>query len=289
MKKLISILVISILVISMGIFNVYAEEDTPICELEFKKSAESIAPGGVIELTLAVSNIQGNGIAGVSGVMEYNPDLFEKVEYEDTTNWEKPALIDSAIDVFTKSLSNEKDDQDVFKMILTTKESISTGNYDVKLKNIEITTEDDVYTIDDVEAKIVIKEATKPSSDDDKNTTNTNTNKNTTNTNTNKNTTNTNTDKNTTNTNKTTENTNTDKNTTNTNGNKSTSNTSGNSGESSSSKETSVKEASDPTSSEGSKSLPKTGIAAGIGIGIIAVAVAALIFYFKYDKYKSVK
>lgn len=282
MKKLISILVISILVISMGIFNVYAEEDTPICELEFKKSAESIAPGGVIELTLAVSNIQGNGIAGISGVIEYDADLFEKVEYEDTTNWEKPSLIDTAIDIFTKSLSNEKDDQDVFKMILTTKESVSTGNYDVKLKNIEITTEDDVYTIDDVEAKIVIKEATKPSSDDDKNTTNTNTNKNTTNTNTNKNTTN-------TNTNKTTENTNTDKNTTNTNGNKSTSNTSGNSGESSSSKETTVKEASDPTSSEGSKSLPKTGIAAGIGIGIIAVAVAALIFYFKYDKYKSVK
>lgn len=152
-KYIISILLIVISVI----FNTITYAADSSCKLSLNVGKNEVAPGTTVDVTLKISDISaGDGIVMVSGLVEYDETAFEKIEYTACTNWEKTAT-ENYIYMNTASLEATKENQDVLKLTLTTKGDVADGTYKVSFKNIDITTDDGVFTVGDIEANVSVK------------------------------------------------------------------------------------------------------------------------------------
>ena len=80
MKKINSIIMIIILLLSIGITKVYAAYS---CNVDITCSNTSIKKGDTVELVVSVSNIDaGEGIAGFQALLNYDSNVFSNVELE---------------------------------------------------------------------------------------------------------------------------------------------------------------------------------------------------------------
>lgn len=269
MKNKILTIATIFLIFCLFISNIVIAADN-ICKLSLNASENQIKPGDIVEVILKVSDINAeNGIAAVSGIIEYDTDVFEKIEYEAGNNWATPTIIENSILINTSNLESTKANQDILKIKLTTKSSVKDGAYSITLKSIDVSTDDDSFTIDDISTKVNIKSESTNTDND----TNENQNQNQS----------------------STQETNTTGNQTE-NEDKSESkpenkveSTIDNKDAGKSNVLTSNKENNTINANVSSSNLPKTGITNHIIIFIVGALIIATVSYFKYKKYNSMK
>lgn len=167
MKRKFLLVIIIVLIICIGIYNIiYAADNT--CKLELSVVSNYIKPGDYIEVTLKVSDIQAeNGIVAVSGVFEYDSsiideDIFEdnnieKIEFSTCNGWKTPDVSSNYLYITTRNLEATANSGDVMKMKIPTKSIIEDGSYNITFKNIEIATDSSSFIINDITAQINIK------------------------------------------------------------------------------------------------------------------------------------
>lgn len=152
-KYIFSILIMVITIMLNNI--VYASDNS--CNISLNIGKNEVEPGSTLDVTLRVSDINaGTGIVMISGLIEYDEAAFEKIEYTECTNWQK-TITENYINMNTVSLEATKEEQNVLKLTLTTKEKITDGTYKVSLKKVEVTTDTDAFSLGDIEAKVNIK------------------------------------------------------------------------------------------------------------------------------------
>lgn len=156
MKRKICLFSILVLIINFILGSIsYAANES--CKLTLNAEGSDVIPGTTIDVILKVSDINaGDGIAMISGFVEYDETAFEKIEYIPCSNWGK-SEVENYIYINTESLEVTKENQDVLKLTLTTKEDVADGTYKVLFKNIEVTTNNDIFTVEDIEVNINIK------------------------------------------------------------------------------------------------------------------------------------
>lgn len=229
MKKVI-ILSLVLLMTLATITNVYAVSKFEIA-LKPSKSEASKNEEVTVEVNISKIGFE-EGIVALGGTLDYDKDSLELVKFEAGENWAKPSYYENSKKFATDRSGYGKDDETVFKIVFKVKDD---ANEDANIKLSEVSGSDgeDEITLDDITAKITIKNGTskpddqkpddqKPDTNTSKDDTNTNTNKNdNTNTNTNNDSDNKNNNTQNTNSNRDDKNTNTNQNT-NTNANNNT-------------------------------------------------------------------
>ena len=288
-KKVLSILVIFVILISALKINVNAESG---CQITLIPQS-SVEPGKEIKIELKLSNITTNdGIGAYQTTLTYNSDIFSYSSVDGNGTWEKPTVNTDTKGII-KLVATTSDGECVKKddnmAILTFKVNSNTteGKYEIGLNNTEVSDGNQTLNVQEYKTNIIVKKASENNTDktdDNKNSTTNNTtdqnNTNNSNNTTDKNNTNTSnnaTDKNNTNTSNNVSdknNTNKSNTTTNKNNNVTTTNT------------TNIK-----TKDNNTKVLnnyPYSGVEK-IVIPIISVAVVVIVLsYFKYRRYKNI-
>ncbi len=157
MKKILKITTIIMIILSMGVLSSYAADYS--CDIVFTQSKETVKPGETIEITVSADSINaGDGITGISAVLDYSTDVFEEMELLKTTDWDAPVLIGTTVSTNVSSLEGKTTKQDMFKIKLKVKSGVANGKYDVSLKNIDIGTDDYTSIKKDVAtAKVEVK------------------------------------------------------------------------------------------------------------------------------------
>lgn len=162
MKKIITIITIMIMILSVGVLNAYAAYD---CDVVLTLAKEKYEPGDTIEITVSAQNINaGDGITGISTVIEPDSNAFENMELIKTDNWDAPSTTGTTVSTNVTSLEGQTTNQDMFKIKLTVKSDIADGEYDVTLKSIVFATDD--YTAIEKEDKTVKIKIEKASQND---------------------------------------------------------------------------------------------------------------------------
>ena len=288
-KKVLSILVIFVILISALKINVNAESG---CQITLIPQS-SVEPGKEIKIELKLSNITTNdGIGAYQTTLTYNSDIFSYSSVDGNGTWEKPTVntdTKGVIKLVATTSDGECVKKDDTMAILTFKVNSNTaeGKYEIGLINTEVSDGNQTLNVQEYKTNIIVKKASENNTDktdDNKNSTTNNTtdqnNTNNSNNATDKNNTNTSnnaTDKSNTNTSNNVSdknNTNKSNNTTNKNNNVTTTNT------------TNIK-----TKDNNTKVLnnyPYSGVEK-IVIPIISVAVVVIVLsYFKYRRYKNI-
>ena len=288
-KKVLSILVIFVILISALKINVNAESG---CQITLIPQS-SVEPGKEIKIELKLSNITTNdGIGAYQTTLTYNSDIFSYSSVDGNGTWEKPTVntdTKGVIKLVATTSDGECVKKDDTMAILTFKVNSNTaeGKYEIGLINTEVSDGNQTLNVQEYKTNIIVKKASENNTDktdDNKNSTTNNTtdqnNTNNSNNATDKNNTNTSnnaTDKSNTNTSNNVSdknNTNKSNTTTNKNNNVTTTNT------------TNIK-----TKDNNTKVLnnyPYSGVEK-IVIPIISVAVVVIVLsYFKYRRYKNI-
>ena len=288
-KKVLSILVIFVILISALKINVNAESG---CQITLIPQS-SVEPGKEIKIELKLSNITTNdGIGAYQTTLTYNSDIFSYSSVDGNGTWEKPTVntdTKGVIKLVATTSDGECVKKDDTMAILTFKVNSNTaeGKYEIGLINTEVSDGNQTLNVQEYKTNIIVKKASENNTDktdDNKNSTTNNTtdqnNTNNSNNATDKNNTNTSnnaTDKSNTNTSNNVSdknNTNKSNTTTNKNNNVTTTNT------------TNIK-----TKDNNTKVLnnyPYSGVEK-IVVPIISVAVVVIVLsYFKYRRYKNI-
>lgn len=276
-KKVLSILVIFVILISALKINVNAESG---CQITLIPQS-SVEPGKEIKIELKLSNITTNdGIGAYQTTLTYNSDIFSYSSVDGNGTWEKPTVntdTKGIIKLVATTSDGECVKKDDTMAILTFKVNSNTaeGKYEIGLNNTEVSDGNQTLNVQEYKTNIIVKKASENNTDktdDNKNSTTNNTtdqnNTNTSNNATDKSNTSTSnnvSDKNNTNKSNTTKNKNNNVTTTNT---------------------TNIK-----TKDNNTKVLnnyPYSGVEK-IVIPIISVAVVVIVLsYFKYRRYKNI-
>lgn len=127
---------------------------------------ESIAPGEELEIALDISNINlaGEGLNTIEGVLEYNHNVFEKVENSNFTSLNGWAFTYNDEDSnqngkFLGILLSEgvKTNQTIAKIKLKAKTGINDQNATIKIKDIKSNDGENIVTEIDKEISIKIE------------------------------------------------------------------------------------------------------------------------------------
>ena len=300
-KKVLSILVIFVILISALKINVNAESG---CQITLIPQS-SVEPGKEIKIELKLSNITTNdGIGAYQTTLTYNSDIFSYSSVDGNGTWEKPTVntdTKGVIKLVATTSDGECVKKDDTMAILTFKVNSNTaeGKYEIGLINTEVSDGNQTLNVQEYKTNIIVKKASENNTDktdDNKNSTTNNTtdqnNTNNSNNATDKNNTNTSnnaTDKNNTNT----SNNATDKSNTNTSNNVSDKNNTNKSNTTTNKNNnvTTTNTTNIKTKDNNTKVLnnyPYSGVEK-IVIPIISVAVVVIVLsYFKYRRYKNI-
>ena len=300
-KKVLSILVIFVILISALKINVNAESG---CQITLIPQS-SVEPGKEIKIELKLSNITTNdGIGAYQTTLTYNSDIFSYSSVDGNGTWEKPTVntdTKGIIKLVATTSDGECVKKDDTMAILTFKVNSNTveGKYEIGLNNTEVSDGNQTLNVQEYKTNIIVKKASENNTDktdDNKNSTTNNTtdqnNTNNSNNATDKNNTNTSnnaTDKNNTNT----SNNATDKSNTNTSNNVSDKNNTNKSNTTTNKNNnvTTTNTTNIKTKDNNTKVLnnyPYSGVEK-IVIPIISVAVVVIVLsYFKYRRYKNI-
>ncbi len=300
-KKVLSILVIFVILISALKINVNAESG---CQITLIPQS-SVEPGKEIKIELKLSNITTNdGIGAYQTTLTYNSDIFSYSSVDGNGTWEKPTVntdTKGIIKLVATTSDGECVKKDDTMAILTFKVNSNTaeGKYEIGLNNTEVSDGNQTLNVQEYKTNIIVKKASENNTDktdDNKNSTTNNTtdqnNTNNSNNATDKNNTNNSnnaTDKNNTNT----SNNATDKSNTNTSNNVSDKNNTNKSNTTTNKNNnvTTTNTTNIKTKDNNTKVLnnyPYSGVEK-IVIPIISVAVVVIVLsYFKYRRYKNI-
>lgn len=155
MKKLLSVCLLLILIVSMSI-NSYA---TISANLVLNTSKEEYSKGDTFEVEVSLSNISSNngGVRALGGYLIYDKTNLELVEFKGTDYWTKPTYNAEKGKFLTDRSAatlnpNEKICTIVFKV-----KTENASNVSVKLQKIEIASVNEEQILTDVEKLLTIK------------------------------------------------------------------------------------------------------------------------------------
>ena len=144
------------LLVSMCIFiltiittNVYATN------MEMKLNEEEVKNGDTILITINVKNVtQENGINVIQGKLEYDKDVFEKVEnkdFEAKNNW---SIVYNAENTNSEG---KKEDEELAELKFKVKENAKSTNTSIKLTEVCTVDGENIVKVENNEKEIKIK------------------------------------------------------------------------------------------------------------------------------------
>lgn len=154
------------LLVSMYIFiltiittNVYATN------MEMKLNQEEVKNGDTILITINVKNVtQENGINVIQGKLEYDKDVFEKVEnkdFEAKNNW---SIVYNAENtnsegkfILLNLSEGKKEDEELAELKLKVKENAKSTNTSIKLTEVCTVDGENIVKVENNEKEIKIK------------------------------------------------------------------------------------------------------------------------------------
>lgn len=154
------------LLVSMCIFiltiittNVYATN------MEMKLNEEEVKNGDTILITINVKNVtQENGINVIQGKLEYDKDVFEKVEnkdFEAKNNW---SIVYNAENtnsegkfILLNLSEGKKEDEELAELKLKVKENAKSTNTSIKLTEVCTVDGENIVKVENSEKEIKIK------------------------------------------------------------------------------------------------------------------------------------
>lgn len=154
------------LLVSMYIFiltiittNVYATN------MEMKLNEEEVKNGDTILITINVKNVtQENGINVIQGKLEYDKDVFEKVEnkdFEAKNNW---SIVYNAENtnsegkfILLNLSEGKKEDEELAELKLKVKENAKSTNTSIKLTEVCTVDGENIVKVENSEKEIKIK------------------------------------------------------------------------------------------------------------------------------------
>ena len=166
MKKIISLIVILIIIISL-VSNVYAVSS---CKVSLQIEKGEISNNSEVIVNVNLSKIQDeNGIFGISAVLKYDEKSLEYIEMEGQEGWETPTYYeDSGIVILLRDKEYATTDQTVckikFKIIDANQESMRISLEDIVASNgdIDITLGETSENVKDEGIVPILPEPTEP-------------------------------------------------------------------------------------------------------------------------------
>lgn len=139
MKRKIVFVIIAIVILSFSLYNFSIAAGEDICTVSIVPLSNNVTPGGQIELSVRISNIaSGASVAHVGGIVDYNENIFSNISFEKVDNWRQPSITVKAFSVQTEDLSSVTTNQEVCRILLTVNPSVQDGNYEFKIKTIDV-------------------------------------------------------------------------------------------------------------------------------------------------------
>jgi len=261
-KTLGRILLVIVLVIAMAGTSMAANYT---CKVSLLGNKTEVKKGDSVTILVKASNIEaGEGIASLTTTLDYDANIFEcTVTGDDDGVWQKQGLVENSLSMARGDLVANSSDQTIAKIVLKAKADAQVGKQTFKLTQIEFSTGEETFSVDDVSTTITITDGS------GNNQNNTNTNKPAGN--------------------NTSQGTNGGSTTGGSSSNGGTGTTSGGSSTGSSSKKETSTSTKNPSStianvSSSDNTIPKTGVTDVLLVGAIIGAIATVIFYIKYKR-----
>lgn len=260
-KKNIKFIISIIMIVFIILIQTHSWAATNSLTMILEPDKTEIESGETVNVLIKVSNIQGEGIIGFNANVVYNSDVFEcTANGDDEGTWTKQGFIENNLTTARSDLEASTENQTVAKLTFKAKTDVAIGEQTISISQIEFSTENGTYSVEDVQVKVeIVEESTSGESDNTDNN-----------------------DKE----NNTTENNNTSKNNTNEN-----TNTSGIGNKNDT--KNGITTSNNSTTANGNlvsstKTLPKAGMYNFLSIAVFVVAIIAVVCYYQYIKYKNV-
>lgn len=144
------------------VLSINSVHATDVC---INSENEEINAGRTVKVKLDVKNIDiDQGINAIQGTLQYDKDIFEKVETTDFTsinNWVM-AYNDENTEsegkfILMKLSSSVKDDEDIIEIQFKVKENIKSTKTDIKLQNLHIADDENVIQLEDSKVSLKVK------------------------------------------------------------------------------------------------------------------------------------
>ncbi len=134
MQKILSILLVALLILTTRIYAAEDRYDTTI-----QASPKQAKEGDKVEITLGISNLAiesgEKGIAGYTGKLTYDEDIFEYVSSKGTDQWDPPLCQKGYISSHTTSGEVVTTTQSIGSINLRVKEGAKLGETSITLEN----------------------------------------------------------------------------------------------------------------------------------------------------------
>ena len=169
MKKSIKRVLISVLIVLLVVlFQGQSFATTNSLTLALTRDKTELEAGETVVVLVNVSNIQGEGIIGFNANVNYDANVFEcTAEGDDSGAWAKQGFIENNLTTARADLLANSENQTVAKLTFKAKSDATVGEKTISLSQIEFSTENEAYNVDDVQVKVQIITEPTPGGDDD--------------------------------------------------------------------------------------------------------------------------
>ena len=157
MKKYLFISVIFIIFV-IGYFNIsFANSEVCKISMDVKSSANK---NETLNIKLKLSNINNNeGISAINGVIDFDTDVFEKIDYEKTTDWNNLNELNNVVFILTTNMEEKYEDSDILNIKLKVKENAKVGDTTIKFSKIDVIGKSNtINSLEDIEKSIKIND-----------------------------------------------------------------------------------------------------------------------------------
>ena len=167
MKKIISIITITLLILASMSISVFATENQSTgmsATTELVSNVQNTKQGEEIILTFSIKNISGTntGINSLEGVITYDSEVFEQIVQNDSetsfsplNSWDTPTYNSSNFKFVTTKASFVKEDQDVMTIKFKVKDSAKSGSTTISIDNVKVSNIDELYEVQDPATAII--------------------------------------------------------------------------------------------------------------------------------------
>ena len=141
--------------------NITETSNNYSCDISINGNKERVKPGESIEYELKASNIRAEGgIKTFEAFLDYDSNVLDcQVESDKDGKWMRSGLLEGYLTMDKANLEASAEDQIIAKITVTPKDTISDGEYHVKLTNIKFTSGDNqTFEAADNDIKIIVKQ-----------------------------------------------------------------------------------------------------------------------------------
>lgn len=145
MKKIIGTIIISIIILSMSMLNVYSIKSV---SMRISPSKGEVKQGEIISFTFSTTDLQldanEQGLGGISGYVDISENVFEnlaKDSFEGLNGWKVETYNPNNGMIILSNVTVGVKSGDVFKLTTKLKSNATLGITQIKLKNVTVSTE----------------------------------------------------------------------------------------------------------------------------------------------------